>query len=128
MARSSDRIGRRFESCRMDLSGAYRDSKVYFCCPGCVEKFKSDSKPFAEALDAQLKAIAAGAKVIQFACPMCSKPHKTAVKRPVKKGLLNVRLAGACFCCDDCAAAIAKPARAMPLATLRSPVAICTRV
>ena len=90
---------------RVDLSAEYKDSKVYFCCPGCVEKFKSDSKPFAEAADAQLKAIAAGAKVIQFACPMCSKPHKTAVKRPVKKGLLDVKLADVYFCCDDCAAA-----------------------
>ena len=91
-----------------DLSEEYKDGKVYFCCPGCVEKFKSDSKPFAEAADAQLKAIAAGAKVNQFACPMCSKPHMTAVKRPVKKGLLGVKLANVYFCSDDCATAFEK--------------------
>lgn len=51
----------------MSLSAGYKDAKVYFCCPACLDKFKSDSKPFAEAADAQLKAIAAGAKVIQFA-------------------------------------------------------------
>ncbi len=90
---------------RMDLSAEYKDSKVYFCCPGCVEKFNSDSKPFAEAADAQLKAIGTGAKVIQFACPMCSKPHMTAVERPVKKGLLGVKLANAYFCSGDCATA-----------------------
>jgi len=91
-----------------DLSAEYKDGKVYFCCPGCVEKFKSDSKPFAEAADAQLKAIATGAKVNQFACPMCSKPHMTAVKRPVKKGLLGVKLATVYFCSDDCATAFEK--------------------
>ena len=73
-----------------------------------MDNFKSDSKPFAEAADAQLKAIGAGAKVNQFACPMCSKPHKTTVKRPVKKGLLGVKLAEVYFCCDDCAAAFKK--------------------
>ena len=93
---------------RMDLSAEYKDNKVYFCCPGCVEKFKSDSKPFAEAGDAQLKAIAAGAKINQFACPMCSKPHMAAVKRPVKKGLLDVKLADVYFCSDDCATAFEK--------------------
>ena len=97
---------------RMDRSAEYKDNKVYFCCSGCVEKFKSDSEPVsasfpyiagAEAADAQLKAIAAGAKVNQFACPMCSKPHKAAVKRPVRKPLLDVKLADVYFCCDDCA-------------------------
>ncbi len=93
---------------RMDLSAEYKDNKIYFCCPGCVEKFKSDSKPFAEAADAQLKAIAAGAKVNQSACPMCSKPHMTAVKRSVKKGLLGVKLADVYFCSDDCGTAFEK--------------------
>ena len=93
---------------RMDLSAEYKDNKVHFCCPSCVEKFKSDSEPLAEAADAQLKAIAAGAKVNQSACPMCSKPHMTAVKRPVKKGLLGVKLADVYFCSDDCATAFEK--------------------
>ncbi len=93
---------------QLAMSAKYKESSIYFCCPGCVEKFKSDSKPFAEAADAQLKAIAAGAKVIQFACPMCSKPHMTAVKRPVKKGLLGVKLANVYFCSDDCATAFEK--------------------
>ncbi len=93
---------------QLALSAEYKEGKVYFCCPACVEKFKSDSEPFAEAADAQLKAIGAGAKVNQFACPMCSKPHKTAVKRPLKKGLLGVKLAEVYFCCDDCATAFEK--------------------
>ena len=93
---------------QLALSAEYKESKVYFCCPDCMDKFKEDSKPFAEAADAQLKALSAGAKVNQFACPMCSKPHKTAVKRSVKKGLLNVKLAEVYFCCDDCAAAFEK--------------------
>ncbi len=93
---------------QLSLSVGYKDAKVYFCCPACQDKFKSDSKPFAEAADAQVKAIAAGAKVIQFACPPCSKPHKTAVKRSVKKGLLGVKLAQVYFCCDDCAKAFEK--------------------
>lgn len=93
---------------QMALSAKYKDGKVYFCCPGCVDKFKEGPKPFAEAADAQLKAIGAGAKVVQFACPMCSKPHQKATKRPVKKGLLAVKLAEVYFCCDDCAAAFKK--------------------
>ena len=93
---------------QMALSAKYKDGKVFFCCPGCVDKFKEDSKPFAEAADAQLKAVGAGAKVVQFACPMCSKPHKKAAKRPVKKGLLDLKLAEAYFCCDDCAKAFEK--------------------
>lgn len=93
---------------QLALSAEYKESKVYFCCPACVDKFKNDSKPFAEAADAQLKAIGAGAKVNQFACPMCSKPHKTAVKRRVKEGLLGVKLGEVYFCCEDCAAAFEK--------------------
>ncbi|MEE9293899.1 MAG: hypothetical protein V3W34_02895 [Phycisphaerae bacterium] len=92
---------------RMDLSAEYKDGKVYFCCPGCVGKFKSDPTPFAEAADAQLKALG-GAKVMQFACPICSKPHRAAVQRPVKEGLLGVKLAEVYFCSDDCAAAFDK--------------------
>jgi YHS domain-containing protein len=93
---------------QMALSAKYKDGKVYFCCPSCVDQFKEGAKPFAEAADAQLKAIGAGAKVVQFACPMCSKPHKKAAKRPVKKGLLDVKLAEVYFCCNDCAKAFKK--------------------
>jgi YHS domain-containing protein len=93
---------------QMARSAKYKDGKVYFCCSGCVDKFKEDAKPFAEAADAQLEAIGAGAKVVQFACPMCSKPHQKAAKRPVKKGLLAVKLAEVYFCCADCAKAFEK--------------------
>ena len=39
---------------------------------------------------------------------MCTKPHKTAVKRAVKKGLLGVKPPEVYFCCDDCATAFQK--------------------
>ena len=39
---------------------------------------------------------------------MCSKPHMDAVKRPVKKGLLDVKLADVYFCSDDFATAFEK--------------------
>ncbi len=105
---------------QMALSAKYKDGKVYFCCPSCVDQFKEGAKPFAEAADAQLKAIGAGAKVVQFACPMCSKPHKKAAKRPVKKGLLDVRLAEVYFCCNDCAKAFKKENDKAPTEKLES--------
>ena len=50
---------------QMARSAKYKDGKVYFCCSGCVDKFKEDAKPFAEAADALRKA---GVDVAEIKC------------------------------------------------------------
>lgn len=80
------------KSANASKSVEYKDGEVYFCCGGCVSKFKSDSKKYAEKANHQLVATK---QYVQKGCPFSGgKVNKdTAVKF---KGT------SVAFCCDGC--------------------------
>lgn len=70
----------------------YKDAKVYFCCPGCVKKFSTDSKPFAAKANHQLVLTK---QYEQKKCPMSGgdiNPEQSVTVGDVKVG----------FCCGNC--------------------------
>jgi YHS domain-containing protein len=72
------------------------DGPVYFCCPACPEKYKADTKKFADKVAEQRKALAAMPKV-QVTCPVSGKmiDKKVFIEKDGKKIY---------FCCKDCPA------------------------
>ncbi len=70
----------------------YKGSKVYFCCGGCVGKFKANTAKFAEKANHQLVATK---QFTQKACPFSGGDlnESTAVK------FAGTKVA---FCCNNC--------------------------
>jgi hypothetical protein len=70
----------------------YKDAKVFFCCPGCVKKFSTDSKPFAAKANHQLVLTK---QYEQKKCPFSGgdiNPEQSVTVGDVKVG----------FCCGNC--------------------------
>ncbi|NOX59970.1 MAG: hypothetical protein GXP29_14085, partial [Planctomycetes bacterium] len=76
------------------LSVATDDGPVYFCCEGCIAKFKKDPAKYATKVAMQRKALAHRAKV-QVACPVSAKPVDSKIF--VESGGKKVFL-----CCKGC--------------------------
>ncbi|MEL6108485.1 MAG: hypothetical protein AAFU85_20870 [Planctomycetota bacterium] len=73
-------------------SADYKDGKVFFCCGGCVSKFTSNTKKYAEKANHQLVATK---QYVQTGCPFSGGEvnQDTAVK------FNGTSIA---FCCDGC--------------------------
>jgi YHS domain-containing protein len=80
------------------VSVDYKGGKVYFCCGGCISKFKSETAKYAVQANQQL--VATG-QAKQIACPLTGKPAKASTA--LKVGGVDV-----CFCCGGCRGAVAK--------------------
>lgn len=78
------------------VSTATDDGPVFFCCSGCIKKFKADPKKLAGAVADQRKALAALPRV-QVTCPVSGEPVKTDVFIRVKGNKVQ-------FCCRNCRA------------------------
>lgn len=70
----------------------YKGGKVYFCCGGCPEAFKKDTKKFAARANMQLVQTAQAKEV---KCPLSGADLNPATK--IKVGDVE-----ACFCCNNC--------------------------
>lgn len=80
----------------LTMSTETPDGPVYFCCAGCIDKYKAEPKKFAEKVAAQRKLLAPLAKV-QVKCPITG----NAVDRKVSA---EVNGKTVYFCCADCIA------------------------
>ncbi len=70
----------------------YKGGKLYFCCAGCIPKFKSDAAKFQAKANAQL-VLTGQAK--QVGCPMSGKKLDPGTKTKV----CGIEV---CFCCKGC--------------------------
>ncbi len=72
------------------------EGPVYFCCPGCIDKYEKNPAKYAKQTKAQ-RAAAKKMKRVQVICPVSGEPidGKTSVTSGGK---------GVSFCCPDCAA------------------------
>ncbi len=61
------------EPANLSVSVATDDGPVFFCCKGCVKKYKADTKKYAEKVTLQGKALADRPK-IQVKCPVNERP------------------------------------------------------
>lgn len=61
------------EPINLAVSTATDDGPVFFCCKGCIPKYKADPAKYATKVAAQRKALADRAK-IQVTCPVSKKP------------------------------------------------------
>jgi YHS domain-containing protein len=76
----------------------YKGGKVYMCCPGCVEPFKTDTAKFAAKANHQL----VGTKQAkQVKCPFTG--GKLNPETAVEVGGVKV-----CFCCNGCKGKVTK--------------------
>ena len=83
------------EPASLAISTPTDDGPVYFCCQGCISKFKKDPAKYATKVAAQRKVLADRAKV-QVTCPVTKEPvdQKVFVESNGKK---------VHFCCKGCA-------------------------
>jgi YHS domain-containing protein len=72
-----------------------KDGPVYFCCNGCLEKYKAKPEKYAKDVVAQRKAVAALPKT-QVTCPITGKPID-------KKVFIKHNGAMVAFCSEGCA-------------------------
>jgi YHS domain-containing protein len=70
------------------------DGPVFFCCKGCIDKYKANPEKYAEKVKAQRKALASLAKV-QVTCPVTKKPVN-------KKVFVEHEGQKVYFCCKGC--------------------------
>ncbi|MCA9042267.1 MAG: YHS domain-containing protein [Planctomycetaceae bacterium] len=76
----------------MEQAVEYKGAKVYFCCGGCVKKFKEDPAAFAVKANHQL--VASG-QFKQVACPLSGGKLNPETK-------ITLSDVGVCFCCNNC--------------------------
>jgi hypothetical protein len=77
---------------------AYKDAKVYFCCPGCPGAFEKDTAKYAAKANQQL----VGTKqAVAVKCPIAGRPINAATAIDVQ----GVKVA---FCCNNCKGKAAK--------------------
>ena len=76
------------------LSVAEKDGPVFFCCKGCISKYKRNPSKYAAKFAAQRKALA-GRDKVQVTCPITGEPvdQKVAVESDGRKVY---------FCCKNC--------------------------
>ncbi len=72
----------------------YKGGKIYFCCPGCSDKFAKNTEKFATKANHQL--VATG-QARQGGCPISG-------SKLDPKTVITVAVAKICFCCDKCKA------------------------
>ena len=73
-------------------TGEYRGVNVYFCCEGCPDAFKADTKKYAAAANAQLVQTK---QATQTKCPLTG--GKLNKDTAIKVGEVEVT-----FCCNNC--------------------------
>ncbi len=81
-----------------EASVDYKGAKVYFCCSGCIPKFKESSAKYQAKAHEQL--VLSG-QFKQVACPLTGGKLNEATK--TKVGGVEV-----CFCCKNCQSKVAK--------------------
>jgi YHS domain-containing protein len=81
-----------------DTAVDYKGGKVYFCCSGCVPKFKEDIAKYQAKANEQL--VLSG-QFKQIACPLTGAKVNEATKTKV----CGVEV---CFCCKNCQSKVAK--------------------
>lgn len=74
--------------------------RVYFCCNGCIDKYKQRAARFASSVKVQQKVIGRMPKV-QVVCAACDAPPAKDVTADYKGEKLG-------FCCKDCSAKFTK--------------------
>lgn len=79
---------------KMDKSAEYKEGKVYFCCGGCLAKFKKSPEDFAAQANHQL---VASKQYVQTKCPFSG--GNTKEDKAVEVGGVKVA-----FCCGNCEA------------------------
>lgn len=82
------------EPVNLAVSTPTDNGPVYFCCKGCIKKFKADAGKYAKQVASQRKALAKRERV-QVSCPISGNPvdAKVFVEHDGKKVY---------FCCEDC--------------------------
>jgi YHS domain-containing protein len=75
-----------------DASVDYKGGKVYFCCPGCIPKFKADKAKYEAKANEQL--VLSG-QFKQVGCPLSG--GKVDPDTKIKVCGIDV-----CFCCEGC--------------------------
>ncbi len=80
------------------ISVEYGGGKVFFCCKGCVSKFKADTAKYATGANRQLVITE---QVEQTGCPLADKKCNP-------KQTLEVSGVAVAFCCGGCKAKVAK--------------------
>jgi hypothetical protein len=75
-----------------DKSSEWKESKVYFCCGGCLKKFEEDKKSHAPKANHQL---IASKQVEQKACPFSG----GALNKDISIEFKGAKIG---FCCDGC--------------------------
>ena len=73
-------------------SVAYKEGKVYFCCPNCPKAFEKDTAKFAPKANHQLVQTR---QTRQVACPLTGRPIN-------KDTRIRVEGAAVAFCCNNC--------------------------
>ena len=81
-----------------EFSAEYRNGTVFFCCKGCVQKFKDNPQEFAVLANYQL--VATG-QYKQIHCPFSGMDLKEGAD--VKVGLVKIGM-----CCNDCQKKVAE--------------------
>ena len=73
-------------------SVAYKEAKVYFCCPNCPKAFEKDPEKFAAKANHQLVQTR---QMRQVACPLTGRPLNEDTR-------IRVKGAAVAFCCNNC--------------------------
>lgn len=81
-----------------DAAVEYKDAKLYFCCSGCIPKFKEEPAKYQAKANEQL--VLSG-QFKQVGCPLTGGKVNEATKTKV----CGVDV---CFCCKNCQAKVAK--------------------
>lgn len=81
-----------------DASIDFKGAKLFFCCPGCIEKYKKEAAKYEAKANTQL--VATG-QFTQVACPLSGGKLNPATK--TKVGDVEV-----CFCCGGCQGKVKK--------------------
>ena len=84
---------------KQDVSIDYKGGKLYFCCSGCIEKFRADTAKYAPYANYQL-AVTGQAK--QVACPFTGRALNPNIP-PETVGELSIL-----FCCHGCKNTVAR--------------------
>lgn len=82
------------EAVNLSVSTATDDGPVFFCCKGCIRKYKAEPAKYAAKVAAQRKALADRPRV-QVTCPVSKEPvnQKVFIEQEGRKVY---------FCCEDC--------------------------
>jgi len=77
---------------------AYKDAKVYFCCPNCPKAFEKDTAKFATKANLQLVQTE---QAVEKKCPLTGRPLN-------KEQMVSIEGVDVQFCCMNCKGKVAK--------------------